>query len=433
MLMKSHTVLIFLTGIMFLMLPALSFPDVSLPSFYADVTKMKPVGKLGQVIKQEKINTSVPGAQAWRIAYISSDTQERKTISTALVVAPIGVIPDEGRPIIAWAHGTTGTAENCGPSQVPNPAQSLNQYFLINGNSWTDYGLPSVETFIKDGYIVVGTDYQGLGGGGKHQYSVAATNARDVINSVRAVYSMKDAGGGNKAIVYGWSQGGGATLAAASLVDYIAQKGTAADGINFLGFVAMAPDDVAVMAPKSALNEQSAKKMITELEASFLNNVFNFTHFAMFMWANQAAFPNLKLTDVFTSEGSSVIDEISSNKCMHVAADTMKYAFADNYKSLLSTQSNNSLAWANAFIHGSVSPVKPVAPVIIYWGTHDTVVPPVMGLLYRKQMCQLGGNITRIQLEGSQTHFSTPAKSAPFYVSWIEDRIAGKQIADGCK
>ncbi len=44
-----------------------------MPAFYADVIKMKPDGKLGQVIKQEKIDTSIKGAQAWRIAYISSD------------------------------------------------------------------------------------------------------------------------------------------------------------------------------------------------------------------------------------------------------------------------------------------------------------------------------------------------------------------------
>jgi hypothetical protein len=100
------------------------------------------------------------------------------------------------------------------------PAQGLNEYFLLNGDSWTDYGLPSVETFIKQGDVVVGTDYQGLGGGGRHQYAVAASQARDVIDSIRAAGSIKATGAGKKAIVNGWSQGGGATLAAASLPNY---------------------------------------------------------------------------------------------------------------------------------------------------------------------------------------------------------------------
>lgn len=188
---------------------AMSWSEPAIPPFYQEVSTMTPNGKLGEVIKKEQIQTSITNAHAWRIAYISSDVGERKTISTALAVAPVGHAPAEGRPIVAWSHGTTGTAQSCGPSQVQNPAVSLNQYFLVGGNSWTDYGLPNLESLIKEGYVVVGTDYQGLGGGGKHQYFVSATQGRDVINSVRAVGSLKEVHPGKKAVVYGWSQGGG--------------------------------------------------------------------------------------------------------------------------------------------------------------------------------------------------------------------------------
>lgn len=407
--------------------------DVALPPFYEAASALHPDGGLGTVLKSEPVATRIPGAKAWRIVYVSSDAAGRKTLSTGLVVAPDGPAPKEGRPVIAWAHGTTGTAQNCGPSQVPDPAQALNQYFLVGGNSWTDYGLPSVETFVKDGYVVVATDYQGLGAGGKHQYSIAATNGRDVINSVRAAASMSETGAGKKAVVYGWSQGGGATLGAASLGSYIAETGTAADGIEFVGFVALAPDDVAAAAPSVPTDEASAEKVIAGLTASFSDNVFNFTHFIMFMWATKAAFPDLKLTDLFTEDGATMIDAIVSQKCVHVTSDTLNYAVGADYKALLRAAPTNALAWSNALIKGSVDPVKPVAPVIIYWGTHDTVVPPVMGELYRKQMCGLGGNITRVQLAGEQTHFSTPGASAPLYVPWIQDRVAGKPIEDGCK
>ena len=114
---------------------------VYLSPFYESVIKMAPNGKLGQIIQKESISTSIQGAQAWRIAFVSSDYAERKTISTGILVAPIGPAPKEGRPVVAWAHGTTGTAQNCGPSQLPNPAQPLNEYFLIGGNSGTDLSL----------------------------------------------------------------------------------------------------------------------------------------------------------------------------------------------------------------------------------------------------------------------------------------------------
>ncbi|MBN9000096.1 MAG: lipase, partial [Rhizobiales bacterium] len=237
--------------------------DVALPPFYTAANALPAEGALGTVLMSEPVATGIPGAEAWRIAYVSSDAAGRKTISTGLVAAPAGPPPEGGRPIVAWAHGTTGTAQNCGPSQVLDPARELNQYFLVGGDSWTDYGLPSVEAFIAKGNVVVATDYQGLGGGGKHQYAVAATNARDVINAVRAAASMPQTGAGRKAALYGWSQGGGAMLAAAGLGDYIAATGTAADGIEILGIVALAPDDVAAAATSIPTDEASAEALMS--------------------------------------------------------------------------------------------------------------------------------------------------------------------------
>jgi pimeloyl-ACP methyl ester carboxylesterase len=243
---------------------------------------------------------------------------------------------------------------------------------------------------------------------------------------------MQETGAGKKAIIYGWSQGGGTSIAAASMPDYISKKGTAFDDIEPLGFVALAPYDVAVTMPGAKLDQAISEKMISELTTSFSDNVFNFAHFSMTLWGTQAAFPNLKLTDLFTDEGAKVIDKIYTNKCIHVAADTLSYAYSSGYKSLLKPRAQNTLAWAQAFLKGSVNPVKPVAPVVIYWGTKDTVVPPVMGELYQKQMCKLGGNISRVQLPGEQTHFSTPGTAAPLYLPWVKDRIAGKILANAC-
>lgn len=400
--------------------------------FYAEVMKMAPEGKLGQVIKQEKVATSIKDAQAWRIAYISSDISGRKTIATGLVVAPVGPAPAGGRPVMTWAHGTTGSAQNCGPSQVLDPVVPLNEYFLLGGNSWTDYGIPAVEEFLKEGYVLVATDYQGLGGGGKHQYSVAATNAMDTINAARAAGSMKELGANKKTLVYGWSQGGGATIALAGMPAYINQVGTASDNLDVVGFVALAPQDISILAPAGKLDQASADKYFQDSQKMFLNNVFNFTHATMYYWGTQAAFPDLKLTDIFTDEGAKVADDIYSNKCMHAASDTFNFLFSTNYSTLLKQKPSNTLAWTEAMLKGGVPVVKPVAPVQIYFGSKDTAVPPMMHKLYQDQACKLGGNVGRMQLPGEQSHFTTPGSSKPFYISWVKDRIAGKPLANAC-
>ncbi len=302
----------------------------------------------------------------------------------------------------------------------------------MDGNSWTDFGIPNGQEFINEGYVVVATDYQGLGGGGKHQYAVAGTNGRDVINSARAASSMTEVGAGKKTVLYGWSQGGGATIAAASLPDYLAQQGTAADNLQFLGFVALAPEDLSAVLPKVPADESSAAKLMKEFTEGNVSNVFLFTHFMMGLWGTQAAYPELKLTDILTEEGAKVADQLSRNKCVHVMADSFNYGYGDKYKSLLKSQAGNTLAWIKAFVDGSVKPVKPVAPVVIYWGTKDVTVPPIMHELYQKQMCAIGANVGRIQLPGEQTHFATPGVSAPMYLQWVKDRINGKPLENGC-
>lgn len=407
--------------------------DPAVASFYRDLLQIKAEGKLGQIIKQETISTPVKGAQAWRIAYISSDVNNKKTIATGLVVAPTGVVPTSGRPVMSWSHGTTGSAQNCGPSQVENPAQPLNLYYLIGGNSWTDYGLPSLEQFIKEGYVVVATDYQGLGGGGRHQYAVATTNGRDAINIIRAAGSMKETGAGKKAVIYGWSQGGGSTLGAAGQSEYIAEKGTVSDGIEMVGFVAMAPQDLEMYRP-AKLDQAGADKFINDFATGWSGNSFDFGHFIMNMWGTQAANPDkLKLTDIFTEEGAKAVDEIFLNKCIHVSIDTFNFAYSDSYKKLLRPQAQNTLAWTNAIIDGAPKPtVKPAAPVLVLYGNKDVTVPQVMGDYYRKRMCEIGANVARVQLPGDLNHFTTPGAAPPFYIPWIKDRLAGKPAANGC-
>ena len=407
--------------------------DPPVAPFYEEVMKISPSGKLGQVMKKEKIATPIKGAQAWKIAYVSSDVAGRKHLVTGLVVAPSGAPPKEGRPIMAWGHGTTGAAQSCGPSQVLNPAVPLNEYFLIGGNSWTDYGIPSIEEFINEGYVVVATDYQGLGGGGEHQYALAATNAMDMIDSARAASSMKETGAGNKTIIYGWSQGGGAVIAAASMPEYLGKRGTVADGLELVGVVALAPDDIAIMMPNATSSEANAQKALEGLIKMFSGNVFDFSHMAMSMWGVRAGNPHLKMTDIFTNEGAKVLDEVIRNKCMHAVADTLNFNFSSQYKTLLKDQTSNSLEWTKAMVKGSVNLVKPVAPVVIYWGNKDTTNPPIMGKLYQEQMCQMGGNVNRIQLLGDQSHFTTPGASAPLYRAWIKERLAGKPALNNCQ
>lgn len=52
--------------------------------------------------------------------YLSTDLEGNAIAVTGTVVAPAGTSP-EPRPIIAWAHGTTGIRPECGVSHTRDP------------------------------------------------------------------------------------------------------------------------------------------------------------------------------------------------------------------------------------------------------------------------------------------------------------------------
>lgn len=429
--MKKLLAAFCLAGLM-MAAPSAQAAEVALAPFYQKVAKMKPMGPLGTVIAKEKVQTKIPGAVAWRIAYISSDLFDKPTISTGLVIAPKGPAPKGGRPIVAWSHGTTGTAQNCGPSQVLDPAQDLNQYFLIGGTSWTDFGLPAATEFIKQGYVLVATDYQGLGGGGKHQYAISATQGRDLINSARAAGNMGLTAGNKKVALYGWSQGGGSVLAAMSSTAYIKQKKTAFDDIEIVGAVSMAPDALSGMIPPESLTDAAvAAKTWQSMITIFADNIFNFSHFAMNTWAMDGVFPGIKLTDIYTADGARTINAIQATKCMHAGADTYVFNVGSSYKEMFLPQPSNIQAWIKAIVAGSTPTDKPVAPMQIFWGDKDTVMPPIQSEIYQKQKCAIGGNVQRIHLPGA-SHFTTPGMAQPIFTQWIKDRFDGKPLPNGC-
>ncbi len=87
---------------------------------------------------------------------------------------------------MSWAHGTTGLGDAGSPSTQPDPARELTLYFEPGSETQIDYGIPGLQTFIDEGWVVVATDYQGLGSPGVHQYTVNRTNAIDAVTIVQA-------------------------------------------------------------------------------------------------------------------------------------------------------------------------------------------------------------------------------------------------------
>ena len=174
-----------------------------------------PPGKHGDIIWARELKRAPKGADAWRILYRSEDVQREATVSSGFLAAPEGERA-EGRTVrsLAWAHGTEGLADNCAPLRRfrARPAE-LVDYFTYQSPFQQDTGVPGIKQFLDSGYAVVATDYAGpRHAGDPSSTSSPSPELRNVLDSIVATQRFAPAAGGKRAVVLGWSQGGGAAI-----------------------------------------------------------------------------------------------------------------------------------------------------------------------------------------------------------------------------
>ena len=175
----------------------------------------------GAVVSQELLGPDrvIPGAvSATKVTYWSTGPKDAPMTSTGVVYRPEGSPPEGGWPVISYAHGTVGVADQCAPSSsVP-----LERTATHLGH------------WLEQGYAVVTTDYVGLGTPGVHPYLDGRSAAHSVVDMVRAARAVDD-DLSSAWVAMGQSQGGQATMFTASLAtDYAPEldyRGAVATGV----------------------------------------------------------------------------------------------------------------------------------------------------------------------------------------------------------
>ncbi len=179
----------------------------------------RPGGEPGAIVRSEEMKGSPPGSKAWRVLYASTGLHGERIEVSGVIIAPELPPPQGGRPVIAWAHPTTGVADACAPSTNP-------EFFDT---------IPHLPALIALDYVVAATDYAGLGTPGPHPYLVGESEGRSVLDAVRAAANLPKTGAGPRFIAWGHSQGGHAALFAGQLA------GRYAPDLALVGVAAIAP------------------------------------------------------------------------------------------------------------------------------------------------------------------------------------------------
>jgi alpha-beta hydrolase superfamily lysophospholipase len=159
-------------------------------------------------------------ARAWKILYNTRDVFGRPILSSGVVIISDYAPPDPTkRKIVAWAHPTTGIGRNCAPSM----------------QNWPGSSILGLNEFVSAGYVVVASDYPGLGTTGPVGYLVGRGQGQAVLDSVRAAQRIPGISPQSDVILWGYSQGGHAVQFASHLAQ------TYSPEIKIKGMAAVAP------------------------------------------------------------------------------------------------------------------------------------------------------------------------------------------------
>jgi pimeloyl-ACP methyl ester carboxylesterase len=178
--------------------------------------------KHGDLVWARKVANPLPQAgRTWTLLYRSTSLRGKAIGVSGFVMLPKGKPPKHGWPVVSWAHGTSGIADSCAPSRDPK-------------GPYTFYAATQFSAWLKAGYAIANTDYEGLGTPGVHPYLLGRSAGRGVVDIVRASRQI-DGRLSKRYVIAGHSQGGQAALFAAAIGPKWAPE------LNLRGVAAYAP------------------------------------------------------------------------------------------------------------------------------------------------------------------------------------------------
>ncbi len=392
-----HWVVVVGAGVLLVAVVVLAFVwavEPASPRSFYDLPMATHIGAPGSILRQEAVSTNLDGARVSKILYASTDRTGHPIAVSGVVIVPTGPIPPGGRPVIAWAHGTTGVSSRCAPSLEPDAGVGR---------------IPLLHDLVAEGAVVVATDYPGLGTPGTHPYLVGESEGRAVLDSVRAAEAVGRNGSSAKVVLMGHSQGGHAVLFASQLAR------SYAPGLDLVGVVAMAPP--------TNLSELLAQDVHEDAGVVL-------TALAVTAWSH--AYPDLSEGAVLASGTRLFVDELSRG-CVEDTGQglvdlpgvlVLQHRF-------LSRNPATTPGWSEAFTANDPSPESQLIPMLVAQGLSDTLVRPNTTIEFVKQACAHHAQIDLDTYPGVG-HFGVRTAALPQVLQWIQVRLRGIPPASGC-
>jgi acetyl esterase/lipase len=363
-----------------------------------------PKGKPGEIIRSQPLANPPAGSQGWLVLYHSTGLDGEDIAVSGMIFAPAAGSPGStapragDRPIVSWAHPTTGVADTCAPSVLSDGPT------LIAG----------LEAFLDAGYVVAATDYEGLGTPGLHPYLIGVSEGRSTLDAARAARNLQETGAGTQLFVWGHSQGGQGALFAGQLAS--------------------------TYAPELELKGAAAAAPAGELAAVFDLDLNTVDGIALGGWAMNAFYeiykgsnPDMSLDQMLTAEGQAALPQL----------ETLCDVIPDQYaqitaiatpligKFYATTDPDSVPPWNTLLQENSPGATKTPAPIFIAQDTADEVVPASTTDTLVKDLCSIGNTVNYKTYQGL-SHTVIGFESAPDVLAWMQSILAGQAAPNTC-
>ncbi|HEU0017288.1 MAG TPA: alpha/beta fold hydrolase [Methyloceanibacter sp.] len=352
-------------------------------------------GKPGTIIRVWPLEGGGPGmggnSDAFRILYRSTDPSGRPIPVSGAIYIPNGPAPADGRNIIAWAHPTSGVMPPCAPSLMPD----------VGGMMWN---LPNM---ISQGYIVVATDYPGLGTDGIHPYLIGESEARSVLDSVRAARELPNTGASNRFAVWGHSQGGHAALYTGEVAARYAPD------LKLVGVAAAAPATYLVELFDADESTEQDLLAMTILSWTRLENT------------PPATLVEPQAMPAFEKTARDCIESVAEFEAIEKDESPLKSGL------FLKVDPAKTDPWKGIMLRNTPGQAPAGAPVFIAQGTADTTVEPEITKRFGEALCAQGVRVSFVPLPGV-THTFAARDSANAALNWMTERFRGAPAPSSC-
>lgn len=348
----------------------------------------------GQLLRREPFSRGMPsGSRADRILYTTTGIDGTITTASALVIVP-AIARAEPWPVILWAHGTTGIARQCAPSNLKDP--------LGAG------AMPAQQEVIDRGWAIVAPDYLGLGGEGPHPYLIGAPVAQSSLDAVRAARQLDGFALSEQTIVWGHSQGGAVAL-------WIGiERATYAPDVALAGVVAMAP-------------ASNLPSFASETDVNRIMQLFG----AFIIEAYARVYPDVHVADYVRPVARAVVESVAE-RCLSEPATLLSVG------AIVSGEPLNSRPLTDGPLGERLIenvPDQPTGlPTMLAQGMNDNIIVPASQKEFVAGLCD-AGQVVETHIYAGRDHLGVIADDSPLItdlLTWTADRFTGKPPATAC-